>query len=249
MNEGEYRRFVAELLAARTTPLRAFEEPRYFEGCLPIEVIASRGAESLAFGPMKPVGLTDPRTGRRPFAVIQLRPETVDGAAYSMVAFQTRLAYPEQERLFRMIPGLANAMFLRHGSLHRNTFINGPRNLEPDLSVKGRPALRLAGQITGVEGYAESAATGILAGIFAAGALTGRAVTPPPPETALGALLTYVTDPAHADDFQPSNINFSLFPPLAAPVKKRDLRRAALIARAGGMMEKWSGEWLGRSEG
>lgn len=239
MDEAKYRRFMAELLAARTTPLREFEEPRYFEGCLPVEVIASRGEESLAFGPMKPVGLTDPRTGRRPYAVVQLRPETVDAAAYSMVAFQTRLAYPEQERVFRMIPGMANAVFLRLGSLHRNTFINGPRNLNGDLSVKGRPGLRLAGQITGVEGYAESAAMGILAGLFAAGDLMGRAVTPPPPETALGALLAYATDPARADNYQPSNINFSLFPPLSPPVKKRDLRRAAVIARAREGLEGW----------
>ncbi|MBI4828632.1 MAG: methylenetetrahydrofolate--tRNA-(uracil(54)-C(5))-methyltransferase (FADH(2)-oxidizing) TrmFO [Nitrospinae bacterium] len=238
-DEAEYRRFIAELLAARTTPLRAFEEPRYFEGCLPVEVIASRGEESLAFGPMKPVGLTDPRTGRRPYAVVQLRPETVDAAAYSMVAFQTRLAYPEQERVFRMIPGLRDAVFLRHGSLHRNTFINGPRNLDGDLSVKGRPEVRFAGQITGVEGYAESAATGMLAGLFAAGAMTGRAVTPPPPETTLGALLAYVTDPARGDDFQPSNINYSLFPPLSPPVKKRDLRRAAVIARAVEKVDVW----------
>lgn len=240
MSRREYEGFIDELLSARVVEPRQFEKGLYFEGCLPIEEIARRGREALSFGPLRPVGLIDPRTGRRPWAVVQLRKENAAGDAYNMVGFQTKLAYPEQERVFRRIPGLENAVFLRHGSLHRNTYINSPRALNPDLSLKAAPSVRMAGQLTGVEGYAESAAMGLLAGIFAAGKLLGPTVEPPPPKTCMGALLAYITDPSRAENFQPANINFSLFPPLEEDIKNRKERRRAILARAEREMEGWA---------
>ncbi|HET7824614.1 MAG TPA: methylenetetrahydrofolate--tRNA-(uracil(54)-C(5))-methyltransferase (FADH(2)-oxidizing) TrmFO [Anaeromyxobacter sp.] len=216
-DEGQYRAFVAALLAGEKVPPHEFEEPRYFEGCLPIEVMAERGADVLAFGPMKPVGLEDPRTGRRPFAVVQLRREDVAGTAFNMVGFQTRLTWPEQKRIFREhVPGLRGAEFLRLGQIHRNTFLEAPRVLAPDLSVRERPHLFLAGQITGVEGYVESAACGHLAARAILDRLAGRPFRPPPPCTALGALHRHLTGEAHPPgyDYQPTNVVFALFPPL-----------------------------------
>lgn len=239
MSKDEYEHFVDALLAAEAVELREFEKDHYFEGCLPIEEIASRGREALAFGPLKPVGLADPRTGRRPYAVVQLRKENTAGDAYNMVGFQTKLKYAEQERVFRAIPGLKDAVFLRHGSLHRNTYINSPRALNGDLSLKAAPSVRMAGQITGVEGYVESAAMGLLAGVFTAAELAGEKVDPPPPTTTLGALLSYITDPSRAKDFQPANINFSLFPPLEKKIKNRRERRLATLKRARRDMEEW----------
>ena len=189
----------------------------YFEGCMPIEVMASRGAETLRFGPMKPVGLTNAHDGSRPHAVIQLRQDNALGTLYNMVGFQTKLKYAEQVRVFQTIPGLENAQFARLGGLHRNTFINSPRLLDGQLRMKARPGLRFAGQITGVEGYVESAAIGLMAGIMAAAQATGSQWTPPPVDTAHGALLAHITGGADADTFQPMNVNFGLFRRLTAP--------------------------------
>lgn len=226
MDRDTYEGFVAAVRAARKVAPHAFEEARYFEGCLPIEVMADRGLDVLAFGPMKPVGLTDPRTGRRPHAVVQLRAENRHRTAFNLVGFQTRLAYPEQQRIFRMIPGLEQAEFLRYGSIHRNSYVDAPRLLGPTLELRARPAVRLAGQITGVEGYIESTAMGLVAARFAAGALAGRAVAPPPPESAMGALYQHITRPRLANEnFVPMNINFGLLPPLPGRANKRDKRR------------------------
>ena len=212
MNKEEYFAFISALKSAETVPLKEFEEVKYFEGCLPIEVMMARGDNTLRFGPMKPVGLDDPRTGRWPYAVVQLRKENKQGTLYNLVGFQTKLTYAEQKRVFRMIPGLAQADFARLGSIHRNTFVCAPELLEPTLQLKSRPDLFLAGQLSGVEGYVESTAMGLLAGINASRLVTGKPLVVPPPETALGALITHLTqsDPKH---FQPSNVNFGLFPP------------------------------------
>ena len=230
MTKDEYERFMDELLAARRVELRAFEEPKFFEGCLPIEVMAERGRETLAHGPMRPVGLIDPRTGKRPWAVVQLRQDDAAGTMFNMVGFQTRLAYGEQERIFRLIPGLERAEFARLGSVHRNTFIRSPGLLAPDLSFRGRSGLFFAGQMTGVEGYLESASMGILAGLNALMRLRHRRSFTPPPETVMGALIAYITDPDRAD-FQPMNANFGILPPPPPGVKKND-RKAAQVARA-----------------
>src|SRR5438270_404739 len=195
LTREEYEAFVDELLRGEKVAPHEFEQARYFEGCLPIEVMAERGRDALAFGPMKPVGLTDPRTGARPHAVVQLRAENLHRTAYNLVGFQTRLAYPEQQRIFRMIPGLAQAEFLRFGSIHRNSYVDAPRLLGPTLELRARPAVRLAGQITGVEGYIESTAMGLVAARFAAAALAGKTVPPPPPESAMGALYQHITRP------------------------------------------------------
>jgi len=239
MTRDEYRAFVEALLAARRTPLREFEEPRYFEGCLPVEVMAERGRDTLAYGPMKPVGLRDPRTGKRPYAVVQLRRDDSAGRLYNMVGFQTRLAYPDQERVFRMIPGLEAAEFARAGSVHRNTFINSPALLAPDLSLREHPRLIFAGQITGVEGYLESAACGMVAGMSAAVRAGGRRFEPPPAETVTGALIRYVTG-ASCKDFQPMNANFGLLPPLPARMKK-SARKEHMAARAIEAMKRYGG--------
>ena len=220
MDKETYLRFIDELSKADYMPLKDFEDIKYFEGCLPIEVICSRGEDTLRFGPMKPVGLADPNTGMDPYAVIQLRKENTEGTTYNMVGFQTKLTYAEQKRIFRLIPGMEKVEFARLGSIHRNTFILSPELLEPTLQFKMRPDLLLAGQLSGVEGYVESAAMGMLAGINAARLATGVAPTVPPPETALGSLINHLTlsDPKR---FQPSNINFGLFPPWEKKIRKK----------------------------
>ncbi|MBN1141332.1 MAG: methylenetetrahydrofolate--tRNA-(uracil(54)-C(5))-methyltransferase (FADH(2)-oxidizing) TrmFO [Deltaproteobacteria bacterium] len=241
LTEEEYRRFVAELKAAEKVPYRDFEKGIHFEGCMPIEILAERGEMTLAFGPMKPVGLKDPRTGREPFAVVQLRKENRAGTLFNLVGFQTKLTYPEQRRLLRLIPGLENARFTRLGSMHRNTFINAPRCLDKTLQWKDREGLFCAGQLSGVEGYVESAATGFLAGIAAAFRLRKLLYEPPPPTTALGSLLTHLTesDPEH---FQPMNVNYGLFPLLAGKRPRgRSEVRLALARRALDDVESWWG--------
>ena len=228
MNREQYEGFIDALLAAEKTSFKEWEvSTPYFEGCLPIEVMAERGRETLRFGPMKPVGLTDPRTGRSPHAVVQLRQDNALGTLWNMVGFQTKLKHGEQTRIFRMIPGLESASFARLGGLHRNTFLNSPKLLEERLRLKADPRLRFAGQVTGVEGYVESAAIGLLAGRFAAAELLGGDALPPPPTTALGALLAHITGGHLADtseggprSFQPMNVNFGLFPPLPESGKR-----------------------------
>jgi methylenetetrahydrofolate--tRNA-(uracil-5-)-methyltransferase len=234
MDEGTYQNFIDELARAQYVPLADFEEPKYFEGCLPVEVIRSRGDDTLRFGPMKPVGLPDPRTGLEPYAVVQLRKENEEGSAYNMVGFQTKLTYGEQKRIFRMIPGMEHASFLRLGSIHRNTFIQLPLLLFPTLQFKTRPDLLLAGQLSGVEGYVESAAMGLLAGINGARLALGISPTVPPPATAMGALIHHLTE-TEPKKFQPSNVNFGLFPPLGGKKIKKKFRgeeRAKLGAEA-----------------
>lgn len=241
-DEAQYRAFVAALLAGEKVAPHEFEEPRYFEGCLPVEVMAERGPDVLAYGPMKPVGLEDPRTGRRPFAVVQLRREDVAGTAFNMVGFQTRLTWPEQKRIFRsFVPGLGGAEFLRLGQVHRNTFVEAPRVLAPDLSVRARPHLFLAGQITGVEGYVESAACGHLAARAMLDRLAGRPFRPPPPGTALGALHRHLTGEAHPPgyDYQPTNVVFALFPPLDGRHRGKAARKEAYAERARKELETW----------
>jgi len=234
MTAEQYGSFVAALLAGEKTEFKEWEKSTpYFEGCLPVEVMAARGIDTLRYGPMKPVGLADPRSGARPCAVVQLRQDNALGTLWNMVGFQTKLKHGEQVRIFRMIPGLENASFARLGGLHRNTFINSPRLLDGQLRLKARPALRFAGQITGVEGYVESAAIGLLAGRFAAGR-----VEAPPPTTALGALLAHITGGAEAQTFQPMNVNFGLFPDLAVAERGRD-RKKAMSRRALADLEKW----------
>ncbi|HLM45491.1 MAG TPA: methylenetetrahydrofolate--tRNA-(uracil(54)-C(5))-methyltransferase (FADH(2)-oxidizing) TrmFO [Myxococcaceae bacterium] len=234
MNKEEYYRFIEEVKAGQKLQPHSFEEPKYFEGCLPIEVMVDRGIETLAYGPMKPVGLRDPRTGQEPYAVVQLRMEDKAGTSWNMVGFQTRLTWGEQKRIFSTcIPGLANAEFLRMGQIHRNTFIDAPRLLGRDLALKTEPRIFFAGQITGVEGYVESAACGYLTALAVYAKLTGQEFVPPPATTALGSLYRHVTGEAHpADyDYQPSNVIYGLFPPLAGRVKKAD-KRAAYASRA-----------------
>ena len=237
--EAEYAAFYAALMAAEQVPLKAFEEPRYFEGCLPVEIMAARGYQTLLFGPLKPVGLVDPRTGRQPFAVVQLRAENREGTLYNLVGFQTKLKYGQQQRVFRLIPGLEHAEFVRLGSIHRNTFIHSPGLVSPYLNFLAYPRLFLAGQISGVEGYVESAAMGLLAGINAARQLRSQPLTTPPRETALGALIYHLTNTA-TKDFQPMNVNFGLFPPLEGRIPKK-LRGAAYAERALQALEEWVG--------
>jgi len=220
LEKEEYELFWQTLVAAKEVPLRDFEEARYFEGCLPVEVIAKRGTDTLAFGPMKPVGLKNPKTGRQPHAVVQLRRENREGTLYNMVGFQTKLTWPEQKRVFRMIPGLAQAEFARFGSIHRNTYINAPTLLDRSLQTRTRPGVLFAGQITGVEGYVESAAMGLIAGISAACLAERKSFIPPPPTTAMGALLQYITT-ADSRTFQPMNVNFGIFPPITERIPKK----------------------------
>ena len=203
-----------------------FEEPKYFEGCLPIEVMAERGDDVLAFGPMKPVGLMDPRTNQRPYAVVQLRMADRGGTAWNLVGFQTRLTWPEQKRIFGLIPGLAQAEWVRMGQIHRNTFLDGPRLLSPDLSLKNESRIFFAGQITGVEGYVESTACGYLTALAVHARLTGTAFNPPPATTALGAIYRHVTGDAHPEGYryQPTNVVFALFPPIEGRFKKAEKR-------------------------
>jgi methylenetetrahydrofolate--tRNA-(uracil-5-)-methyltransferase len=238
----QYERFVDELLCAEKVAPHAFEEPRYFEGCLPIEVMAARGREVLAHGPMKPVGLEDPRTGERPWAVVQLRREDRAGTAYNLVGFQTRLTWPEQKRIFSScVPGLANAQWIRLGQVHRNTFLDAPRALLPDGTLKALPHVHCAGQITGVEGYVESAASGHLAARRLLARLGGGELRAPPGTTAMGALLRHVTGEAHPDgyEYQPSNVVFALFTPLAERHRKSE-RKARFAARARDDLAAWA---------
>lgn len=255
LDEDQYAAFLNPLITGEKTEFKDWEKSTpYFEGCLPIEVMAERGPDTLRFGPMKPVGLTDPRTGKRPYAVVQLRQDNALGTLYNMVGFQTKLKYGAQTDVFRMIPGLEKAEFARLGGIHRNTFLNSPRLLDEALRLKGRPALRFAGQITGVEGYLESAAIGLLAGRFAAAESKRAPLSPPPATTALGALLGHITG-GHITDtggraFQPMNVNFGLFPDIETPrhdtegkrIKGKEkgfARKRAMSARALADLEGW----------
>ena len=239
----EYTRFYEALAAAEKAPLHEFDDPRFFEGCLPIEVMAARGVDTLRFGPMKPVGLRDPRTGREPYAVVQLRQDNLAGDHFSLVGFQTQMKWGEQARVLRLIPGLEQAEFVRYGMIHRNTYINGPTVLRDTWQVRGRDGLFFAGQISGVEGYVESAASGLIAGRNAAALAAGRPPRVPPRTTAIGALAYYVShaDPKH---YEPANITFGIMPPLMAepgrrvPRKKAD-RKAAIADRALADLEAW----------
>jgi methylenetetrahydrofolate--tRNA-(uracil-5-)-methyltransferase len=242
-SEAEYTAFYEALTAAEQVPLKPFEEPRYFEGCLPVEIMAARGFRTLLFGPMKPVGLLDPRTGRQPCAVVQLRAENREGTLYNLVGFQTKLKYGEQKRVFRLIPGLEQAEFVRLGSIHRNTFIRAPGILSAYLNFIEHPQLFLAGQISGVEGYVESAAMGLLAGINGARQALCRPLITPPRETALGALIGHLTNTA-TKNFQPMNVNFGLFSPLPGRTPKK-LRGAAYAERALAALEEWMKQELG----
>jgi len=247
LNREQYEAFIDALLAGEKTEFREWEKDTpYFEGCLPIEVMAERGRETLRYGPMKPVGLIDPATGREAYAVVQLRQDNALATLFNMVGFQTKLKYGEQLRIFRMIPGLEQAEFARLGGVHRNTFINSPKLLDGFLRLKNEPRLRLAGQITGVEGYVESAAVGLLAGRFAAAERRGEEPLLPPETTALGGLLNHITGGADAETFQPMNINFGLLPPLEPQpgqkrLKKRD-RKPALAQRALEDLDRWLAE-------
>ncbi|PLX50686.1 MAG: methylenetetrahydrofolate--tRNA-(uracil(54)-C(5))-methyltransferase (FADH(2)-oxidizing) TrmFO [Desulfobulbaceae bacterium] len=238
-SKEEYQRFITALAAADKVPLKSFEKQHYFEGCLPIEIMLERGVDTLRFGPMKPVGLPDPRTGRDPYAVVQLRMEDRAGSHYNMVGFQTKLTYPAQRQVFSLIPGMEQADFVRLGSIHRNTFVCAPKVLLPSLQLSRHPHILLAGQLSGVEGYVESTAMGLLAGLNAARLSRGLTVAVPPPDTAHGALIRHLTEPL-GKHFQPSNVNYSLFPPfdkkafrasqpqaLAAPTNRRRRSRIA----------------------
>ena len=239
LDKDQYHAFVQALVDGEKTEFREWEKDTpYFEGCMPIEVMAERGPETLRFGPMKGVGLDDPRTGRWPYAVVQLRQDNATGTLWNIVGFQTKLKHAEQVRLFRTIPGLEKAEFARLGGLHRNTFIRSPELLDPTLRLKARPNIRFAGQITGCEGYVESAAIGLLAGRFAAAELSGVAIAPPPIETALGALLNHITGAAEAETYQPMNVNFGLFPPITGRTKKAD-RKKMYTERARTALAGW----------
>jgi len=241
MREDEYHAFIDALLGGDKHDFKTWErDTPYFEGCMPIEVMAERGRLTLAYGPMKPVGLTDPRTGKRPFAVVQLRQDNALGTLYNMVGFQTKLAWSAQKPIFRTIPGLQHAEFARLGGLHRNTFLNSPRLLDGELRLKARPNVRFAGQITGCEGYVESAAMGWLAARFAAAELRGERASPPPTTTAHGALLAHITGGADAETFQPMNINFGLLPPPDRRLKKTE-RKPWLARRALADLDAWRG--------
>jgi methylenetetrahydrofolate--tRNA-(uracil-5-)-methyltransferase len=239
LDRKQYAALIEALLASEKTEFKEWEAATpYFEGCLPIEVMAARGVDTLRFGPMKPVGLIDPRTGRRPHAVVQLRQDNALGTLYNIVGFQTKLKHGEQARVFRMIPGLEQAQFARLGGLHRNTFINSPRLLDQELRLKVRSHIRFAGQITGCEGYVESAAVGLMAGRFAAAEARGERLDPPPAETAHGALLAHITGGANAATFQPMNVNFGLFPQLPEGAPKNE-RKPAMARRALERLAGW----------
>ncbi|HJV65439.1 MAG TPA: methylenetetrahydrofolate--tRNA-(uracil(54)-C(5))-methyltransferase (FADH(2)-oxidizing) TrmFO [Geomonas sp.] len=237
LNKEQYQSFVEELLKAEKVEPKSFEKVVHFEGCMPIEEMASRGPETLRFGPMKPVGLVDPRVGVEAYAVIQLRQENREATMYNLVGFQTKLTYPEQKRIFRTIPGLENAQFLRLGSMHRNTFINAPRLLLATCQLKTDPRILFAGQITGVEGYVESASSGFLAGVNAARLAKGEELTVPPAETAIGALAQHITN-TEAAHFQPMNVNYGLFPAIPGKVKKKE-KRGLLAQRGLKELESW----------
>ncbi len=239
MDKEQYEAFIDAMLAAEMASFKEWEaNTPYFDGCMPIEVMAERGRNTPRFGPMKPVGLTNPATGRRAWAVVQLRQDNALGSLWNMVGFQTKMKHAEQVRVFRMIPGLENAQFAQLGGLHRNTFIKSPVLLDETLCLKLRPSIRFAGQITGCEGYVESAAVGLMAARFAIAERQGRLAVPPPATTALGALLHHITGGAEAATFQPMNVNFGLFPALETAVKK-DQRKPALVARARADLADW----------
>ena len=246
LDQAQYEAFIDALLAAEKTAFKDWEDTPYFEGCRPIEVMAERGRETLRFGPMKPVGLTDPNTGTQPHAVVQLRQDNALATLYNLVGFQTKLKYGEQVRVFRTIPGLEKAEFARLGGLHRNTFINSPRLLDASLRLEAQPRLRFAGQITGVEGYVESAAIGLIAGRFAASERLDIDIAAPPATTALGALLNHITGGADAETFQPMNINFGLLPPIPKEPDRKRLkkseRKPAMAQRALADLAQWLGE-------
>lgn len=244
LDEEQYNAFIDNLLSGEKVAFKDWEKNTpYFEGCLPIEVMAERGRETLAFGPMKPVGLMNPHTGKRPYAVVQLRKENKQGTLLNLVGFQTKLVYGEQKRIFKTIPGLENAEFVRLGGIHRNTFIHSPTVLDGTLRLKARPNLRFAGQVTGCEGYVESAAVGLMAGLFAAWETQGKEIVTPPIETALGAMLNHITVSAESDLFQPMNINFGLMPPPPVPEGKRKIkgldRKRAQSERATAALTQW----------
>jgi methylenetetrahydrofolate--tRNA-(uracil-5-)-methyltransferase len=240
MDEKQYTAFVQALIAAETTPLRPFEreDPRFFEGCLPIEEMARRGIDTLAFGPLRPVGLTDPRTQKRPYAVVQLRQDNLASTLFNMVGFQTSLRWGDQDRVLRLIPGLEQAEFVRYGQMHRNTFVNAPMLLEPTMQSRARADLFFAGQISGVEGYIGSAATGWVAGVNAARLLSGKMLIELPSETMLGALCRYITR-ADPKGFQPMKANFGLMPPLSPPIRRKRERYQAYADRALAKLERW----------
>lgn len=239
MDKEQYLAFHQALLDGEKTEFRQWEKDTpYFDGCMPIEVMAERGVDTLRHGPMKPVGLDDPRTGRWPYAAVQLRQDNRQGTLWNIVGFQTKLKHAEQVRLFRTIPGLENAEFARLGGLHRNSFIRSPVLLDQALRLRSAPHIRFAGQITGCEGYVESAAIGLLAGRFLATELAGRAIIPPPPETALGALLGHITGDAEAETYQPMNVNFGLFPPIPGRSRKAE-RKLMYTRRARTALAQW----------
>jgi methylenetetrahydrofolate--tRNA-(uracil-5-)-methyltransferase len=251
LDQKQYEIFIQDLIESEKISFHEWEKNTpYFEGCLPIEVMAERGPQTLSFGPMKPVGLTNPHNpSQKPAAIVQLRQDNIIGTTYNMVGFQTKLMYGEQKRVFQKIPGLENAIFSRLGGLHRNTFINGPKLLDPTLRLKSKPTLRFAGQITGCEGYVESAAIGLLAGRFAAFESLGRKIVLPPPETAIGSLLGHITGAKDPSNYQPMNINFGLFPQIEGPIEKDNSnkfnklkgknRKLHLTKRGRGEMTSW----------
>jgi methylenetetrahydrofolate--tRNA-(uracil-5-)-methyltransferase len=239
LDREQYETFVQALVDGEKMPFHDWEkETPYFEGCMPIEVMAERGPETLRHGPMKPMGLDNPRTGRWPYAVVQLRQDNRLGTLWNMVGFQTKLKHGEQVCIFRTIPGLENAEFARLGGIHRNSFINSPKLLDSELRLKSKPNVRFAGQITGCEGYVESAATGILAARFAIAEFRGEELAPPPPETAIGALLAHITGGANSETFQPMNVNFGLMPPIGGRSKRAD-RKKAYTDRARAHLASW----------
>ncbi len=240
MNKEEYEAFYEALVTAETAPLHAFDTLKVYEGCMPVEVLAKRGADTLRFGPMKPVGLRDPRTGHRPWAVLQLRKENAMGTLYNLVGFQTNLKFGEQKRVFGMIPALKNAEFMRYGVMHRNTFLQSPEFLNADFSVKERDTLFFAGQMTGVEGYMESAASGLLAGINAVRRIKGEQPLILPQDTMMGALAAHVATPTA--DFQPMGANFGILPPLETHIRDKKARYTALAERALSHLEQVKGE-------
>ncbi len=238
LNKAQYEDFVAAVAGGRKVLPHEFEEPRYFESCMPIEVMVDRGPQTLRFGPMRPIGLRDPRTGFRPWAVIQLRPENRYLTAYNLVGFQTRLAYPEQQRIFQLIPALAKAEFLRFGSIHRNTYIDAPARLGPAFELRSRPSVRFAGLLTGVEGYIESCAMGLLVAWMLAAELRGTRLDAPPPTTMFGGLYAHVTSPRDPSyKYGPTNVNYGLLPPL--PDKRKDNRKPRMAERAHADFTTW----------
>jgi methylenetetrahydrofolate--tRNA-(uracil-5-)-methyltransferase len=239
LSEEEYKHFRQELLSGEKVAAKAFEEVRHFESCLPVEVLASRGEDTLAFGPMKPVGLVNPKTGSTAHAVVQLRRENSSGTLFNLVGFQTKLTWPEQRRIFRLIPGLENAQFARYGSIHRNTYIHSPSLLTSSLQLKNNENIFFAGQITGVEGYTESTAMGYLAGLNTAFVLEGKKLPPPPAETAIGALLNYIISPGPAERFQPMNINFGLLNIATTRKIKKKEKNIIIVNQALNSLSSW----------